>query len=172
MKNIENIDLAQWSLERQLKDTWMHVERLNEFIKLHPKLVIPIARREIQWPGFISRKRAFQKENKKLMERIELGNDYVLTGEFQPDSPSTHGAYLVHWWGTHKQKQWGLPKLTRRNSKKWFDQAWRCMRSEGKKLEQIPYYAQLGQSAATPAAARVEIKGKIYRRFAQVIRHK
>ncbi|PYI98459.1 MAG: hypothetical protein DME98_04295 [Verrucomicrobia bacterium] len=167
------IDLAQWSIARLVEDTWTHVERLNKIAESRPELLIPIAREQIQWPGFISRKSAFQKKNAKLTNDIQLGNDFALKGEWQPDSPSTHGAYLVHWWGTNMQEQWGLPKLTRRNSKKWFDQVWRRMRSELHiKLEKEPYYKQLAQSAATPEAAREEIRKQIYRSFEKVIRHK
>jgi hypothetical protein len=166
-------ELARRSIERLVADTFMHVEMLNNITKSHPELVIPIARRHIVWPGLTSRKLAFQKKNAELIKKIQLGKNYVLKGEFQPDSPSTHLAYLVHWWGTTMQKQWGLPKLTRRNSRKWFDQVWRGMLSVLHIVpEKDPYYAQLAQSAATPAIKRAEIKRKIKRTFAKVIRHK
>jgi hypothetical protein len=169
----ESSEVQRWAIERLVQETWNHVEHLNNVVKSHPELVIPIARNRIVWPAFISRKRAFRKENEKLMEKIQLGKDFVLTGEWQPDSPSARGAFLVHHWGTARQKQWGLPKLTRRNSRTWFDQAYRCMRQKiGIVMEQDPQFASLGQSAATPAATRAEIKRKIRRSFTQVIRHK
>lgn len=161
------------NIERLVEDTLTRIEGLNALAEKEPELLVPIARKRIVWPGFISRKRAFQKENARLMNKIQLGNDFALAGEWQPDSPSTRGALWVYWWGTVMQKRWRLPKLTRRNSRKWFDQAWRCMRSELHIIpEQDRLLAPLGQSAATPAAARAEIKRKIRRRFTQVIRHK
>jgi hypothetical protein len=168
-KDQERQVIARRAIERLVEQTFMYVNELNNVTERHPELVIPIARRQIVWPGLISRKRAFREKNDKLISKIQLGNDFVLTGEFQPDAPATHLAYLVHWWG----ELWGLPKLTRKNSSEWFDQVWRRMLSELHIVpEKDPYYTQLAQSAATPAAKRAEIKRNIRRSFTKVIRHK
>ena len=68
----------------------MCVESLNNVRNSHPELVIPIARKQFVWPGFISRKRAFKKENAETMEKIQLGDDFVLSAvqRRHPHSPS------------------------------------------------------------------------------------
>jgi uncharacterized linocin/CFP29 family protein len=75
------------AIERLVQETWMRVEHLNEIAKSHPELVIQFARKQIVWPGFISRKRAFQKENAKLMDKIELGrnSNYSDRGQMSED---------------------------------------------------------------------------------------
>lgn len=169
------------SIERLVEEVFMCVEHLNNITKSHPDLVIPIARRLIVWPGFISRKSAFQKKNAKLMARIELGNDYALTGEWQPDSSSTRGAHWLYSWGIGMAKEWRLPKLTRKNKRSWFDKVWQCLI---KKLhiipEQDPLLGPLGKSAKrdykredskerTPRAVRAEIKRQIWKAFDKLI---
>jgi len=171
MKN-KKTDLNPAAIERFVQETWDHVEHLNNIARLHPESVIRIARKRIVWPGFISRKRAFQKNNAKLMRDIQLGNDFVLTGEWQPDSSSARGAFLVHWWGTTMQKQWGLPKLTEKNKTTWFDKVWRCIIEELHIVpEKDPMLARLSGSAKTPAAMRAEIRRQTRKAFDVLIRH-
>jgi hypothetical protein len=118
-------------IERLARDTWMRVESLNRIAKSYPELVIPIARKQIVWPGFISCKRAFQKKNAELMETIQLGkeSDYS-EGEWQPNAPSTRAAYWLHWLGRLKKAEWELPKLTKNNKRTWFNKVWRCVIEE------------------------------------------
>ena len=178
-------ELARWSIERLVNDAFMHVEMLNNITKRHPELVIPIARRHIVWPGLISRKSAFQKKNVKLMNDIQLGDDFVLKGKFQPEAAATHGAFWVHSWGTRMQKQWRLPKLTRKNKRSWFDKAWCRIVGAGKSdlhatPENDPLQGPLGKSAERdykrddpkkkiPLAVRAEIKRQIWKAFDTLI---
>ena len=84
MKN-KKTDLNPAAIERFVQETWDHVEHLNNIARLHPESVIRIARKRIVWPGFISRKRAFQKNNAKLMRDIQL-----CTGEIESQKSSRH----------------------------------------------------------------------------------
>lgn len=181
MKN-NKADLEQLqAIERVVRETWMYVEHLNAITKSRPELLIPIARKQIVWPAFISRKRASQKQNAELMDKIQLGDDYVLTGEWQPNSPSTHGALWVHWWGTRMSKEWRLPQLTKKNKRPWFDRTWRCMeRHLHITPENDPLLAPLGKSAQRyykredpnermPLALRAEIRRRIWKAFNTLI---
>jgi hypothetical protein len=170
MKKDKNDQQAIRYVDRLVRETCKRVERLNRIARSAPELVIPIARQQIRWPGFISRKRAFQKENSELMDAIHLGENFKLTGEWHPRSASTRGALSVHWWGSVLQKTWGLPQLTKKNKKRWFNRTWSCMvRYTQFTPESDPLYRSL---AGTPAAKRAEIKRKIYRSFAKNIRPK
>src|SRR4029077_3572199 len=154
----------------------------NEIAKSRPELVIPIARRKIVWPGFISRKRAFQKENAKLLVRSELGrNSNYSDREWRPDAAATRGAHWVYSWGELRKAEWGLPKLTRKNKRTWFDKAWRCMlRDLHVTPQNDPHLGSLGKSAKRhykredpkermPLAVRAEIKRQIWKAFDTLI---
>src|SRR4029453_8161607 len=93
-------EVERLNIERLVEETFMKVESLNRLAERKPELLIPIARRQLVWPGFISRKRAFQKQNAELIDKIQLGKDSGYSeGEWQPNSPSTLAANLVYQWG-------------------------------------------------------------------------
>jgi hypothetical protein len=179
---MKNNKAERQAIERLAQETWMRVEHLNEIAKSDPDLVIPIARKQIVWPGFISRKRAFQKENAELMARIELGrNSNYSDREWRPDAPATRGAHWVYWWGSGMAKQWRLPQLTGKNKRSWFDKAWSCMlRDLHVTPENDPRLGPLGESAKryykredpkerAPLAMRAEIKRQIWKAFDTLI---
>jgi hypothetical protein len=178
---MKNKKLARWSIERLVRETFMYVEHLNHITERHPELVIPIARRHIAWPGLISRKTALQKDNVKLMKDIQLGDDFVLTGEWQPDALATRWVYSLYRWGGDPAKGWGLPRLTRKNKRSWFDKAWDCLlRDLPVTPENDPRLAPLGKSAKRdykrddpkeriPLAVRAGIKRQIWKAFDTLI---
>ena len=180
---VKNNKTEQQAIERLVQDTWMHVEHLNEIAKRHPELVIPIARRQMVWPGFISRKRAFQKENAKLMARIELGaNSDFSDRQWRPDAPATRAAHLVYRWGSGMATKWRLPRLTMKTKRRWFDKAWRCMLEKlhitpendpllgilGKSAKRY-YYKRENPKKRMPLAVRTEIKRRIWKVFDTLI---
>ena len=92
----------------------------------------------------------------------------------------------MHWWGTTMQKQWRLPKLTRKNKRSWFDKTWCRIVGAGKRdlhatPENDPLLAPLGESAKKryykredpkermPLAVRAEIKRQIWKAFDKLI---
>jgi hypothetical protein len=172
----------QQAIERLVQETWMHVEHLNSIAERRPDLLIPIARKRILWPGFISRKRGFDTQNVKRMDRIELGaNSDYSDREWRPDAAATHGANWVYWWGIRMAKIWRLPPLTGKNKMRWFDEAWSCME---KNLHITPetdlLLGPLGKSAKRdykrenpkerePLAMRAEIKRQIRKAFDTLI---
>jgi hypothetical protein len=176
-------ELARWAIERLVQETFMYVQMLNNITQRYPELVIPIARKQVVWPGLISRKRAFQQDNAKLIDKIQLGKESGYSDrEWQPDAPATHGAHWVHWWGSGMAKKWRLPEITRKNKKSWFDKTWRCMeRDLHIELENDPLLGPLGKSAKKfyykredpkkrmPLAVRAEIKRQIWKAFDTLI---
>jgi hypothetical protein len=83
-------EVERLNIERLVEETFMKVESLNRLAERKPELLIPIARRQLVWPGFISRKRAFQKQNAELIDKIQLGKDSGYSeGEW----------HLVYQWG-------------------------------------------------------------------------
>jgi len=182
---VKNNKTKQRAIERLVRETWMHVEHLNGIAKRRPDLLIPIARRRIAWPGFISRKRAFQKENANLMARIELGaNSDYSDRQWRPDARATRGAQWVYGWGIGMTKKWRLPPLTRKNKRRWFDKAWRWMLKNLQITpEKDPLLGPLGNSAKAqkwhykredpkermPLAVRAEIKRQIWKAFDRLI---
>jgi len=171
------------AIERFVQETWMHVEHLHAIAKFHPELVIPIARKRIVWPAFISRKTALQKQNAELMSAIQLGKESGYSDrEWRPNAPATRAALWVYWWGSRRAKQWRLPQLTRKNKRKWFDKAWRCMlRYLEVTPEDHPLLGPLGKSAKRyyykredpkkrePLAVRAEIQRQIWKAFDTLI---
>jgi hypothetical protein len=176
MKNKTDLNPA---IERYVQETFMHVEHLNNIAKLHPEWVIPIARKRIVWPAFISRKTALQKQNVELMATIELGKESGYSDrEWQPDAPATRGALWVKWLGERYGKQWRLPPFSQKNKRNWFDKAWRCAeRDLHITPENDPLLGPLGKSAKRyyykredpkkrmPLAVRAEIKRQIWKAF-------
>jgi len=115
---VKNNKTEQQAIERLVQETWMRVEYLNEIAKRHPALVIPIARRQMVWPAFISHKRAFQKENAKLMAKIELGADSDYSDkQWRPDARATRAVIWVYGWGSRMAKKWALPRLAGTSSR-------------------------------------------------------
>src|SRR4029453_8989052 len=99
-------EVERLNIERLVEETFMKVESLNRLAERKPELLIPIARRQLVWPGFISR---------KLIDKIQLGKDSGYSeGEWQPNSPSTLAANLVYQWGKWRKSEWRLlgTKLT------------------------------------------------------------
>jgi hypothetical protein len=170
------------NIERLVEETFMKVESLKHLAERKQELLIPIARRQLVWPAFISRKSAFQKQNAELMNKIQLGKESGYSeGEWQPDSPSTRAANLVYQWGKWKKSEWKLPTLTRKNKRKWFDKVWRCLI---KKLHIIPeqdallrllgksakmYYKREDSEKRAPLAMRAEIQRQIWKAFDRLV---
>ena len=110
------------------------VTRLNAWANERPELFQLIARQAFFWPGFISRKRAFARENAKLMEKIELGKDclYRNDRQWRINEPATQFAFYLYTLARTFTKQWQLPRLSDEKSKRvWFDRAWDCLAEIG-----------------------------------------
>jgi hypothetical protein len=132
-----------WNLACQL------VVALEDIAKKRPELLRPIARQTFFWPGFISRKRAFDRENAKLMDKIELGvGGPYSTKQWRISAPSTQLAIKLHLLCRTYEKQWQLPRLTKKNKRTWFEQGWKHMVNDlGVVPEKDPHLAKLGKSA-------------------------
>jgi hypothetical protein len=73
------------------------VMALNHMAQKRPELFRHVARKTFYWPGFISRKRAFDRKNAELMEKIELGADCPYsTKQWRISAPTTHTAMTLH----------------------------------------------------------------------------
>jgi hypothetical protein len=142
-----------------------------------------IARQTFYWPGFISRKRAFDRKNAELMDKIELGVDCPYSPkQWQISAPTTHTVMRLHLYCRTYEKQWQLPPLTtNENKRSWFEQAWKYMVNDLHVVpENDPVLARLGKSAEryykredpkerTPRAVRAEIKRQIWKAFDKLI---
>ncbi len=54
------------------------IQNFNEVCKKNPKVFEPIARKFLDWPGFISRIRDAKNDNEKIMDSLCLGKDVGL----------------------------------------------------------------------------------------------
>jgi hypothetical protein len=123
------------------------VRELHDMAQKRPELLRPIARQQIVWPGFISRKRAFDTENAELMDKIELGAAFS-TKQWRISAPSTQFALRLHSLCRRYEKELHLPPLTKKNKRSWFNQAWKRMVNDfGAVPENNPHLAKLGKSA-------------------------
>lgn len=97
------------------------VTALHDRAQKRPELLRPIARQLFFWPGFISHKRAFDSENTKLMEKIELGvRGPYSSKQWGISAPSTQLALRLYLLANTYAKQWRLPPLTEKNKWIWF----------------------------------------------------
>jgi hypothetical protein len=179
----DNETPQQAIIESMVQETWMMVENLNGMAEREPELLIPIARKQIVWPGFISTKAAYNRKNSELMEKIQLGKDSPFSsGEWRPNAPSTQRAIWLYWLGRRRAKQCGLPqKITKKNKKAWFDKAWRCaIKKLNWEPEKDPALARLGESAKRyykrenpkvrmSLAVRAEIKRQVWHAFDRLV---
>src|SRR5262249_807663 len=132
-----------WNLTCQL------VMALHDLAQKRPELLRPIARQTFFWPGFISRKRAFDRENDKLMDKIELGlGGPYSTKEWRISAPSQQLAIKLYLLANTYAKQWRLPPLTKKTKRIWFEKAWAHMVNDlGVVPENDPVLGALGKSA-------------------------
>jgi len=151
------------------------VMALHDMAQKRPELLRPIARQQIVWPGFISRKkRAFDTENAKLMDKIELGvGGPFSTKKWQISATSTQFAIRLYLEGQKHAKQLGLPPLTTKKKKQiWFERIWKYAVDDLHiEPEKNPVLAKLGRAAVTRninASAediRAEIKKQVWKAF-------
>jgi hypothetical protein len=157
-----------WSAACQL------VTALHDMAQKRPELLRPIARQMFSWPGFISRKRAFNRVNTKLMDKIELsvGGPYS-SKEWRIEAPSTQFAIRLYLLCRTYAKQLGLPPLTTKKNKQiWFERIWKYAVDDLHiEPEKNPVLAKLGRAAVTRninAGAedkRAEIKKQVWKAF-------
>jgi len=139
-----------------------------------PELLRPIARQTFFWPGFITRKRAFNRVNTKLMDKIELsvGGPYS-SKQWRIEAPSTQLAIRLYLEGQKHEKQLGLPPLTTKKNKQiWFERIWKYAVDDLHiEPEKNPVLAKLGRAAvtrninATAEDKRAEIKKQVWKAF-------
>ena len=159
------------------------VTALDHMAQKRPELFRHVARKTFYWPGFISRKRAFDRKNAELMEKIELGADCPYsTKQWRISAPTTHTAMTLHLYCCKHEKQWQLPPLTtKKNKRSWFEHGWNYMVNDLHLVpENDPVLAPLGKSAEryykredpkerTAMAVRAEIKRQIWKAFDKLI---
>jgi hypothetical protein len=182
---MKNNDRERRRIERLVEKASMYVERLNNITERHPELVIPIARKKIQWPAFIGRKRGFRVENAELMNKIQLGVDSPFSPkQWRVRATSTQTAMKIYELCRTYEKQWQLPPLTKESKRLWFDRGWEYMLNDlGIVPEKDPHLARLGQSATRKRSGwaakyrggasdvRAEIKRQLWNAFNGLIRN-
>jgi hypothetical protein len=126
------------------------VTHLHAWANARPELFRTIAHQSFFWPAMVSRKRAFSEETAKLMEKIELGKNcpYRTDTQWRINEPATQFAILLHALAKTNEKQWQLPPLSDKKSKRArFDRAWRYLDEIGFDPVQQPVISQLGKRA-------------------------
>ena len=89
------------------------VTALDHLAQKRPELFRHVARKTFYWPGFISRKRAFDTKYAELMDKIELGVDCPYSPkQWQISAPTTHTAITLHLYCKKYEQEWQLPPLT------------------------------------------------------------
>jgi len=126
------------------------VTELDHMAHKRPELFRLVARQTFYWPALISRKRAFDKKNAELMDKIELGADCPYsTKKWRISAPTTHTAMWLHLQCRTYEKQWELQPLTKKTKRLWFERGWKHMVNDlGVVPEKDPVLAKLGKSAA------------------------
>jgi hypothetical protein len=147
---MKNQERERRRIERLLEKASKYVQQLNEIAKSRPELLVPIARKLIKWPGFISPKHAFQKQNDELINEIQLGVDSPFSPKrWRPSAPTTQMAIDIYKLCCTYEKQWQLPPLTKETKRLWFDRGWDYrVNVLGIVPEKDPVLARLGKSAA------------------------
>jgi hypothetical protein len=167
---------------------WNEAEKLvmalNDIAQKRPELLRLVARQKFYWPSFICRKRAFDRKNAEIMDKIQLGVDCPYSPkQWQISAPTTHTAMTLHLYCKLYEKQWQLPPLTtKKNKRLWFERGWNYMVEDLHVVpENDPVLAPLGESAKryyykredpkerTPLAVRAEIKRQIWKAFDKLI---
>ena len=70
------------------------------------------------------RKRAFDKKNAEIMDKIQLGVDCPYSPkQWQISAPTTHTAMTLHLYCKLYEKQWQLPPLTTKKNKRLWNPA-------------------------------------------------
>jgi hypothetical protein len=155
------------------------VTALNDIAQKRPELLRLVARQTFYWPGFISRKRAFDRKNAEIMDKIELGADSPYSAKkWRISAPTTHLAMQLHLRCRTYEKQWQLPPLTKKTKRLWFEQAWKHMVDDLHFLpENDPVLAKLAKSATRKRSGwdakyrgracdvRAEIKRQVWNAF-------
>ena len=160
------------------------IDTLNPIVERRGKLVRRLARNVFAWPALISRKRAFAKENEKLMDRLQLGKDGIFSDrEWQPSASSTQAALTVFLFGQARARRGLCPQVTRKNKRRWFEENWKLLLDEGFKPEASDFLRPLGKSKAkrkpkycknlhpgtANANARSEIRARAWKAFDKII---
>jgi hypothetical protein len=175
-KNEQDESLAAillWNAACQL------VIALHDWAQKRPELLLPITRQTFFFPGFISHKRAFNTDNDKLMERIELGvGGPYSTKQWRLSATSTQVAMFLHLLCRTYEKEWHLPPLTKKTKRLWFKRGWNHMVNDlGIVPEKDPHLAKLGKSATRERSGwdakyrghasdvRAEIKRQLWNAF-------
>ena len=159
------------------------VTALDHLAQKRPELFRHVARKTFYWPGFISRKRAFDTKYAELMDKIELGVECPYSPkQWRISAPTTHTTLTLHLYCKKYEKQWKLsPVTTKKNKRLWFERAWKYMVDDLHVVpENDPVLAPLGKSAErdykredpkerVPQAVRAEIKRQIWKAFDKLI---
>jgi hypothetical protein len=124
------------------------VTAVNSGVKQRPDLFLKFSRDLFAWPAFISPKRAIRLANAKLLQTLQLGKGNVYSDKgWQPSAPSTQSALGLFLTAQVHKEKWGLPPLTKKNKRIWFEKSWNHFLSQGIVPEQTPKLARLGKSA-------------------------
>jgi hypothetical protein len=160
---------------------------LNSLVIKNPKVLRPIARKELCWPALIGRKRSIKQTNDHIIKIIELGADEVWFSNrgWQMSAPSTQAAFDLFLTAESYQNDWRLPPLTNKTKRTWFEAAWQQMLNDGIEPEKIPWLAPVGKSAigkrsisrGMPAQTggmkhddvRAEIKRQVWNAFEKLV---
>ena len=169
---------------------WNEAEKLvmalNDIAQKRPELLRLVARQKFYWPSFICRKRAFDRKNAEIMDKIQLGVDCPYSPkQWQISAPTTHTAMTLHLYCKLYEKQWQLPPLTKETKRLWFDRGWKHMVNDlGVVPEKDPHLVKLGKSATRKRSGwdakyrggasdvRAEIKRQVWNAFNRLLSNK
>lgn len=155
------------------------IRALNEIATQFPERVQPVSRDMIAWPAIISCKAATERQNKKLMDDIQLGAESIHRGQWQPKA-STREAAQMYLWLRENKARLELPKLSRQTWEAWFEAGWQeLLRITGGQPEKDEGLRAIGehygehsknngvQAKATPATKEANIRHGIRKQLRQ-----
>jgi len=117
-----------------------HTESLEILARRNPELLHPVAKLNIKWPAFISRKKMVGKLNTWLIKRLKLAEDCPLNFKWEPESRATATAHHMIDWLEKNQTALSLPPLTKQTAMQWFELGWRAlMKGTDGQPEKNPY---------------------------------
>jgi hypothetical protein len=163
------------------------VDAVNSGVEQRPELFLKFSRNLIDWPAFISRKRAIKLANERLMKTLQLGEGdvYFSKKEWRLSAPSTQAALGLFLTALVRREVLKLPPLTEKTKRTWFEISWGEMLRKGIAPEQVPKLAKLGKSAIGKESisrgmpeqtegmkrddVRAEIKRQVWNAFNRVV---
>ena len=159
------------------------IKFLRVIAQRNPDVLRPYARKAPLWPDLIGKRKVSIEWNRWLLDTLEVGKESPLRGKANYKAHATQTAALILYWLQENQATLGLPILTLRTRKQWFEIGWDALLYvSGEHPEKDNYLRQIGshygqhsknigaQEKVTPATREANIRAGIRKQVWQSFR--